>query len=124
MIGLASHAIDWKVTRNLRDVSGENDPARRRAVIDELWTEDGVFYEPKSCAHHGREEIDRVAGVIKASHPDFQYQLIADLEELGNAGRVPWVSGSPGAAPEYAGTGFLVSPDGRIEEDATSFESD
>ena len=25
-------------------------------------------------AYRGRDEIDRIAGVIKATHPDFQYQ--------------------------------------------------
>ncbi len=29
------------LTRNLQDVFGENDAARRRAAIDEIWTEDG-----------------------------------------------------------------------------------
>jgi len=31
------------LTRNLRDVFSEVDPARRRAAIDELFTEDCVF---------------------------------------------------------------------------------
>src|SRR5712691_8670510 len=80
-------SISTLLTRNLQDVFGENDAARRRAAIDEIWTEDGVFYDPKSGVHRGRDEIDRVAGAIKATHPDFRYQLIAEPEELGNAGR-------------------------------------
>jgi hypothetical protein len=32
-----------------------------RAAIDEIFTEDCVFYEPKGV-YHGRDEIDRVAG--------------------------------------------------------------
>ena len=47
----------------------------------------------------GEDEIDRVAGAIKATHPDFRYQPIAPPEELGNGGRVRWVSGRPGEAP-------------------------
>jgi hypothetical protein len=57
------------LTRNLHDVFGENDPARRRAAIDEIFTEDCVFYEPRGF-YRGRDEIDRVAGAIKAAHPD------------------------------------------------------
>jgi hypothetical protein len=53
--------------------------------------------------YRGRDEIDRVAGAIKAHHPDFRYQPIAGPEELGNAGRIEWVSGRPGEAPAYAG---------------------
>ena len=109
-----SNSISTLMLRNLSDVFGENDPVRRRAAIDELWAEDGVFYDPKSGAHRGRGEIDRIAGAIKATHPDFQYQPIAEPEELGNAGRVRWVSGRPGEAPAYAGTDFIIAEGGRI----------
>jgi hypothetical protein len=73
-----------------------------------------VFYDPKSDAHRGHDEIDRVAGAIKATHSDFRYQPIAEPEELGNAGRVRWVAGRPGEAPAYAGTDFIIARDGRI----------
>ena len=35
-------------------------------------------------------------------------------EELGDAGRVRWVSGTPGKPPAYAGTDFIIARDGRI----------
>ena len=108
-----SHSISTLLTRNLHEVFGENDPARRRAAIDEIFIEDCVFYEPRGV-HRGRDEIDRVAGAIKATHPDFQYQPIAEPEELGNVGRIHWVSGRPGEAPAYAGTDFIIAREGRI----------
>jgi len=108
-----SYSISTLLTRNLHDVFGENDLARRRAAIDQIFTEDCVFYEPRGVCH-GRDEIDRVAGAIKATHPDFQYQPIAEPEELGNGGRVQWVSGRPGEAPAYAGTDFIIAREGRI----------
>src|SRR5258708_7684753 len=92
-----SYSISVLLTRNLHDVFGENDPARRRAAIDEIFTEDCVFYEPKGV-YRGRDEIDRIAGAIKATHPDFRYQPIAGPEELGNGGRIQWVSGRLGEA--------------------------
>ncbi len=55
-----------------------------------------------------------IAGAIKATHPDFRYQPIAEPEELGNAGRVRWVAGRPGEALAYAGTDFIIARDGRI----------
>ena len=109
-----SDSISNLLIRNLRDIFGESDPARRRAAIDELWTEDGVFYDPKTGVHQGRDEIDRVAGAIKATHPDFRYQPIAEPEELGDGGRVQWVSGRPGEPSAYAGTDFIIARDGRI----------
>jgi len=106
--------ISTLLIRNLRDVFGENDPARRRAAIDEIWTEEGVFYDPSTGVYRGHDEIDRIAGAIRGTHPDFPYQLIAEPEELGNGGRVQWVSGRPGEAPAYAGTDFIIARDGRI----------
>ena len=109
-----SHSISTLLTRNLHDVFGENDPARRRASIDEIFTEDCVFYNPSRGVYRGRDEIDRIAGAIRATHPDFRYQPIAEPEELGNAGRVKWVEGRLGESPAYAGTDFIIARDGRI----------
>jgi len=108
-------SISALLTRNLQDVFGENDAARRRAAIDKIFTEDCVFYDPKTGVHRGPDEIDRVAGAIRAAtHPHFRYQPIAEPEELGNGGRIQWVSGRPGEAPAYAGTDFIIARDGRI----------
>jgi hypothetical protein len=51
------------------DVFGENDPARRRAVIDEIFTEDCVFYDPNKGIYRGRDEIDRIAGRDQGNSP-------------------------------------------------------
>jgi hypothetical protein len=98
---------------NLSEVFGENDPARRCAAIYEIFTEDCVFYEPRGV-YRGRDEIDRVAGAIKATHPDFRYRPIAGPEELGNGGRIRWISGRPGEPPAYVGTDFIIAQNGRI----------
>jgi hypothetical protein len=109
-----SNSISVLLLRNLSDVFGENDPVRRRAAIDDIFHEDAVFYDPNEGVHRGRDEIDRIAGVIKATHPDFRYQPISPPEEVGDGGRVRWVSGRPGEAPAYAGTDFAIVRDGRI----------
>ena len=105
--------VSTSLLRNLHDVFGEIDPVRRRKAIEEVFHEDAVFYEPNG-AYHGRDEIDRIAGVIKATHPDFQYQPLSPPEEMGDGGRVQWVSGSPGKPPAYAGTDFIVARNGKI----------
>ena len=107
-------SIPTLLTRNLHDVFGEDDPARRRAAVDEIFTEDCVFYDPSQGVYRGRDEIDRIAGAIRATHPDFRYQPIAEPEEVGNGGRIRLVSGRPGEAPAYAGTDFIIARDGRI----------
>jgi SnoaL-like domain len=109
-----SQSVSNLLTRNLHDVFGENDPALRRAAIDEIFTDDCVFYEPNGGVYRGRDEIDRIAGGIRFAHPDFRYQTIAEPEELGNVGRVKWVEGRPGETPAIAGTDFIIARDGRI----------
>jgi ketosteroid isomerase-like protein len=108
------NSISTLLVRNLRDVFGENDPARRRAAIDEIYTEDCVFYDPSKGVYRGRDEIDRVAGAIKATHPEFRYQPTTEPAETGNGGLVRWISGLPGEAPAYSGTDFIIAQNGRI----------
>ena len=108
------NSISTLLTRNLNDVFGENDPARRRKAIDEIFTEDAVFYDPMGGVFRGRDEIDGIAGKLRTMHPDFQYQPIGKPEEVGNGGRVRWTEGRPREKPEVAGTDFIVTRDGRI----------
>jgi|SRR6516165_2785672 hypothetical protein len=86
-----SFSISTLPIPNLHEVFGENDPARRRAAIDEIWTEDGVFYDPSSGVHHGRDEIDHIAGAIKADTrmpavnlPTTLHQFERDFGYAGN----------------------------------------
>jgi hypothetical protein len=58
--------------RNLQEVFGEGDAERRRAAIDELWTEDGILYVPLGAITE-HEAISRFAGDLRATHPDFVY---------------------------------------------------
>src|SRR5438034_2853678 len=109
-----SYTVSTLLLRNLHDVFGEIDPVRRRAAIDEIFHEDAVFYDPKGGIYRGRDKIDRIAGVIKATHPDFQYQPLSPPEEIGAGCRVRWVSGSLGKPPAYAGTDFIIVRDGKI----------
>lgn len=109
-----SHSIATLLMRNLIEVFGEGDDARRRAVIDEIFHEYAVFIEPHGV-FHGRDEIARIAAVIHATHPTFRYSPIAPAEELRRlAGRLRWVAGYLGHLLAYAGTDFVVARDGRI----------
>ena len=88
-----SYSISTLLTRNLHDVFGKNDPRRRRAVIDEIFTEDCVFCDPSTDVYRGRDEIDRVVGAIKATHPDF------DISQLPPQRSWAMVGGSNGYGP-------------------------
>jgi predicted transcriptional regulator len=97
----------------LHELDTHPPPARRRAAINEIFTEDCVFYDPNGGVYR-RDEIDRIAGAIKGTHLDFRYQPIAEPEELGNGGRVQWVSAAlvrrqltPGLTSSLPGTARL-----------------
>jgi ketosteroid isomerase-like protein len=111
-----SHSISTLLSRNLQEVFGEADPQHRRAAIEDLWAEDGAFYAPDGI-HRGHDAIDRNAGAVRATHPEFRYTELAASEEVhGTAGRVRWTSGNPGEPPAYAGTDFVIVRDGKIAE--------
>src|SRR4051795_7905028 len=50
--------------------------------------------EYRLYSYRGRDNIDRIAGAVKATHPDFRYQPIAEPEEVGDERR-GYTSGSP-----------------------------
>ncbi|MFK4767502.1 nuclear transport factor 2 family protein [Rhizobium sp. ZW T2_16] len=109
-----TYDIATLLKRNLQEVFGEADDARRQAVAAEIFASDAEFHEPHGV-FRGPAEIARIAGVIRASHPDFQYQELGPAEVLHEtAGRVRWVSGAPGQPPAYTGTDFIIARDGLI----------
>jgi hypothetical protein len=108
-----NNRIHELLDRNLREVFGEGDAARRRAAIDDLYTEDCVLYVPPG-ALVGREALDKFAGDLRASHPDFAYTPHGAPQALHNAGRLAWGSGRRGEPPEYTGMDVIIVRDGKI----------
>ena len=58
--------------RNLQEVFGEGDAARRRAAIEDFYTEDCVLYVPPGV-FVGHDALDKFAGDLRATHPHFVY---------------------------------------------------
>jgi hypothetical protein len=99
--------------RNLQEIFGEGDAKRRRAAIDELWTENAALYVPPGIIV-GRDAIDKFAGDLRATHPHFVYTPTGEPQALHNAGRLAWTSGPRGEAPDYTGWDVIIVEDGRI----------
>ena len=99
--------------RNLQEVFGEGDDARRRAVIAELWAEDGMLYAPPGIIT-GHAAIDSFAGALRATHPDFVYTPHGAPQVLHDAGRLAWGSGPAGEVPAYTGWDVIIVQDGKI----------
>jgi hypothetical protein len=109
----ATDRIHKLLHRNLQEVFGEGDAKRRRAAIDELWTEDGTLYVPPGVVV-GRDAIDKFAGDLRATHPHFVYTPTGEPQALHNAGRLAWSSGPRDEAPDYTGWDVIIVRDGRI----------
>jgi hypothetical protein len=112
-VGADAGAIETLLIRNLPEVFGEGDPARRRAAIAELYTEDCTLYVPPG-AFVGHDALDKFAGELRATHPHFVYTPHGAPQALHNSGRLAWGSGPQGEAPAYTGVDFIIVRDGKI----------
>ena len=108
-----SYSISTSLTRNLQEVFGENDPALRRAAVDELYLEDGVFYDPSKdvFAAATRSIASRVR-----SEPLILNFYISQLPSLRKWAMAGGSDGSRGvlAMHHMPGTDFIIARDGRI----------
>jgi hypothetical protein len=99
--------------RNLQEVLGEGNAVRRRAAIEDLYTEDCVLYVP-SGIFVGLEALDKFAGDLRATHPHFVYTPHGEAQALHNAGRLAWGSGPRDELPKYTGLDVVIVRDGKI----------
>src|ERR1700740_293951 len=108
-----SDRIHELLNRNLQEVFGEGDAARRRAAIEELYTDDCAIYVPPGV-FVGHDALDKFAGELRATHPHFSYTAFGAPQVLHNAARVLWGSGPRGGQPEYTGEDVIIVRDGKI----------
>lgn len=105
--------IKTLLLRNLPEVFGEGDTARRKAAIRDLYTEDCVLYVPPG-RFVGHDALDKFAGDLRATHPHYVYTEHGAPQVLHNSGRLAWGSGPKGETPEYTGVDFIIARDGKI----------
>ncbi len=113
-----SDKIHELLNRNLQEVFGEGDAARRRAAIEELYTDDCVLYVPPGVfvGHDALDKFagDLLAGDLRATHPHFVYTPHGEPQALHNAGRLAWGSGPRGEKPDYTGLDVIIVRDDKI----------
>ncbi|WP_433330825.1 nuclear transport factor 2 family protein [Spirillospora sp. CA-294931] len=84
----------------------ETDPAGRRAAIDELWTEDGVYTDPLVVAA-GRDAIDATIAGAQGQFPGLTFRLAGDVDAHHDIARFTWELGP--ADGEALAVGFDVA---------------
>ncbi len=91
-----------------------DDAVARRAVIDEVWTEDGVYTDPLGVAE-GRDAIDATIGGVRGQFPGLEFRLAGSVDAHHDIARFGWVLGPAGGEALVVGFDVAVlDPDGRI----------
>jgi SnoaL-like domain len=111
----ATERIIELLYRNLQEVFGEGDAARRRSAIAEFYTDDCVVHGPDGVLV-GHDALDKFAGDLRATHPHFVYTPQGQAEAVDNGGIVAWGSGPGGGPPEYTGLDVVVVRDRKIAQ--------
>jgi hypothetical protein len=99
--------------RNLQEVFGEGDAARRRAAIEEFYIDDSVVHV-QDGVFVGHDAVDKFAGELRATHPHFVYTPHGEPQTLHDAGILAWGSGPKGEPPEYTGLDVIVVRENKI----------
>lgn len=85
----------------------ETDPAKRRALVDEVWAEDGSYTDPLADVR-GRAEIDGLIGAVQQQFPGFVFTLGGTVDAHHEQARFSWHLG-PADAAEPVVIGFDVA---------------
>ncbi len=107
-----SDTVETLLRRNLHEVFGERDAARRRTAIDGLYAADCVFIS-RTGRYEGRAALDAAVAALHARLPGLVFTEIA-LQALDETGRLQWGLGAPGAAPQVTGLDVVLVRDGQI----------
>jgi hypothetical protein len=90
----------------------EHDPARRRAEIDDLWTEDATYVDPLAVAE-GRDAIDATIAAVQGQFPDFTFRLAGGVDAHHNLARFTWELGPKDGEAVVVGFDVAVLTDDR-----------
>jgi hypothetical protein len=108
-----SDALGALMERNLIEVFGQRDPARRAAAIAELYTADCRFFETEEQVT-GREALNAKVGSILKDAPGFVFRAAGPAQVNHDHGRLRWQLGPAGAPAVVTGTDIAVFEHGRI----------
>ena len=94
-------------------VWNERDPARRRSLLTDGWTEDARYVDPLMQGQ-GREQIGALIAAVHERFADFRFALIGQADGHGDQLRFSWGLGPEGAESPIKGTDFVVVDGGRV----------
>ena len=94
----------------------ESDPAVRRQLVDQLWTQDARYADPRMKAD-GQDGIAELIGGVHRQFPGYCFALTGQADGHGPFVRFSWsLAPADGQAVAF-GTDFAsVAADGRLEQ--------
>ena len=79
-----SGSIENLLVRNLHEVFGERDPARRATAIEAIFDRDCLFSDP--CGQHvGHRALDDAVVTLQAQFPDHVFSQIGSVDAPGGS---------------------------------------
>jgi hypothetical protein len=95
------------LVRKYIEIWNERDAIHRRAAIDAIFTEDGVYSDPDWAAVEGRDAIDLMIGQAQEKLGDLTFSLGEVINEHHDLMLFTWCLGQPGESP--VATGYDVA---------------
>jgi len=86
----------------------ETDPAARRALVADLWAEDGRYTDPL-VAVAGREAIDAALGAVQGRFAGLVFTLRGPVDGHHDIARFTWALGPEGGEALVVGFDVLVA---------------
>ena len=108
-----SHSVETLMIRNLHEVFGERDPARRMTAIEAIYDRDCLFSDP-FARHVGHRGLDDAVVALQAQFPDHVFSQIGGVDALQDSGRLAWAFGPPHEPRRITGLDVVVVNAGRI----------
>jgi hypothetical protein len=92
----------------------ETDPSARRALIEEIWPEDGRYVDPLADVT-GRDQFAAVIAAAQAQFAGMTFRLAGPVDAHHDQARFTWELGPDGADPVVIGFDVgLRDADGRL----------
>ncbi|UVS80407.1 nuclear transport factor 2 family protein [Actinokineospora sp. UTMC 2448] len=101
------------VARRYLAAWNERDPARRRALVDALWTDDAVHVDPIATAA-GRAAVDAVIATAQRQFPGLGYRAAGSADGHHGVVRLTWELAPEGGPAVIIGVVVLVTDGARV----------
>jgi hypothetical protein len=105
-----------QIAQRYIDVWNETDPARRRALVEEVFTEDSGYTDPLGEVR-GWAGIDEFIAGAQAQFAGMRFSLGGDVDAHHDTARFHWHLNAPGAEePVVIGFDVVAAENGRLRQ--------